>query len=65
MFTYALCQTISFRNISNKSSGALFYTASFTWPLFVPQIKAGDITKEFQQKTIQLHGTFHGLKITS
>ena len=61
MFTYALCQTISFRNISNKSSGGLFYADLFTWPLFVPQIKPGDITKEFQLKTIQLHVTFQGL----
>ena len=27
--------------------------------------KPGDITKEFWQKVIQFHGTFHGLKITS
>ena len=26
--------------------------------------KPGDITKEFWEKTIQFHGTFHGLKIT-
>ena len=27
--------------------------------------KPGDITKEFWEKVIQLHGTFHGLKITN
>ena len=27
--------------------------------------KPGDITKEFWEKAIQFHGTFHGLKITS
>ena len=27
--------------------------------------KAGDITKEFWEKAIQFHGTFHGLKITN
>ena len=27
--------------------------------------KPGDITKEFWQKAVQFHGTFHGLKITS
>ena len=28
-------------------------------------IKPGDITKEFQEKAIQFHGIFHGLKITN
>ena len=28
-----------------------------------PPIKPRDATKEFQQKAIQFHGTFHGLKI--
>ena len=27
--------------------------------------KPGDITKEFREKAIQFHGTFHGLKITN
>ena len=27
--------------------------------------KPGDITKEFWEKAIQFHGTFHGLKITN
>ena len=28
-------------------------------------IKPGNITKAFLQKAIELHGTFHGLKITN
>ena len=28
-------------------------------------IKPGDITKELQEKAIQFHGIFHGLKITN
>ena len=28
-------------------------------------IKPGNITKYFQEKAIQFHGTFHGLKITN
>ena len=27
-------------------------------------IKTGDITKDVEEKAIQFHGTFHGLKIT-
>ena len=27
--------------------------------------KPGDITKEFWEKAIKFHGTFHGLKITN
>ena len=27
--------------------------------------KPGDLTKEFWEKAIQFHGTFHGLKITN
>ena len=53
------------RNINNESSGIVFYAASFASCLFSPLIKQGDRTKEFQQKAIQLHGTFHGLRITN
>ena len=28
-------------------------------------IKPGDVKKEFQEKAIQFHGIFHGLKITN
>ena len=55
---------MSFRNLNNKPFGIIFYAASFAWPLISPLIKPRNITKEFQQKAIQFHGTFHGLKIT-
>ena len=56
---------ISFRNLNNESFGIIFCAASFAWPLILPLIKPRDMTKEFQQRAIQLHGTFHGLKITN
>ena len=33
--------------------------------MVLPVIKPGDTMKEFQLKAIQIHGTFHGLKITN
>ena len=38
---------------------------SFARPPVSSLIKTGDIAKEFQQKTIQLHWTFRELKITN
>ena len=56
-----LCKT----TFNNKSYGIIFCAASFACLPISPLIKPRDITKEFQQKAIQFHGTFHGLKITN
>ena len=39
--------------------------ALFARPPVLRLIKPGDITSKFQEKVIQFHGTFHGLKITN
>ena len=56
-----LCKTA----FNNKSYGIIFCAASFACLPISPLIKPRDITKEFQQKAVQFHGTFHGLKITN
>ena len=56
-----LCKT----TFNNKSYGIIFCAASFACLPISPLIKPRDITKEFQQKAIQFHGTFHSLKITN
>ena len=53
------------RNLSSESFGVIFYAAALARPPVSPLIKPRDITKEFQQKTIQCNGIFHGLKITT
>ena len=39
--------------------------ASFASPPVLSLVKPGDITKEFQEKVIQFHGTFQWMKITN
>ena len=52
-------------NISFEETIGFSVKASFARRPVSRPIKPGEITKEFQEKTIQFHGTFYGLKSTN
>ena len=52
-------------NHNNDSFGIIFHAVLFTWPPIYSVIKQRDMTKQFQEKAIQFHGIFDGLKFTN
>ena len=60
-------QFVIFKSLSYCFEETLRFdvNALFAWRPVSRLIKPGDITKEFQEKALQLHGTFHGLKFTN